>query len=217
VFISDFLFLKKQNPEMKRLYIITILMLIGVFLTFNLTGQTTVQGIVKDTISKAPLHYCNIRIAGTSRGTMTNAEGRFSLAVNLGHDSVVVSYVGYEQKVIAASLFEKTYTVFLHQKTEMLSGVQVYADSGYLYMVMDRCRKHLLRQRIDRVAKTYFGLETTISGQPAELIECYFNGYLKGLTAEDLRLKNGRIGLAVVNSRVFNSIETSEELRNRKQ
>jgi hypothetical protein len=197
---------------MKNLYVFGALMCLLVLLPGTLKGQTTVQGVIKDAESKAPLPYCNIRIAGTSRGAITNAEGRFSLTMDLVHDSVVISYVGYEQKVIAASRFEKTYTVLLNQKPEMLSGVQIYADSGYLYTVMDRCRKHLSGQRSDRVAKTYFGLETTISDQPAELIECYFNGYLRGVTPEDLRFKNGRIGLAVVGSRVFNSIETSEAI-----
>lgn len=197
---------------MKTLCFFGVLLGLMVMLPVKFIGQTTIQGIVRDASSKAPLAYCNIRISGTSRGTMTNAEGRFSLVLNSAHDSIVVSYVGYEQEMIPISLFEENFTVLLKQKSVELSCVQVYADSDYLYTVMDRCRKHLLRQRSDRVAKTYFGLETTISDQPAELIECYFNGYLKGLTAEDLRLKNGRIGLAVVNSRVFNSIETSEAI-----
>lgn len=184
-----------------------------VLLTGSLTAQTAVRGFVKDLEKRAPLPYCSIRIQGTNRGTIANSDGGFSLAADLEKDTLIFSFVGYEQLAVPVSRFQKNQVVFLKQKAEMLASVSVYADPKYLYWVIGKCRKNLENQQGNRVAKTYFGLETHIGNQPAELIECYYNAYLRGISVEELRMKNGRIGLAVVSSRLFNSWETSKAMR----
>ena len=56
----------------------------------------TVQGTVTDAQSGAPLPQANVRVADTYRGTITNTQGRYTLAIDSLPATMVVRYVGYE-------------------------------------------------------------------------------------------------------------------------
>lgn len=63
--------------------------------------QTTpVAGTVKNEAG-APLQSVSVKIAGTSRGTVTDAQGRFSLTVP-DAAQLVVSYIGYDTLLVKA-------------------------------------------------------------------------------------------------------------------
>ena len=59
-------------------------------------AQTTVRGTVTDADTGAPLPSANIQVAGTYQGTITNADGAFSLQVETLPAALVVRYIGYE-------------------------------------------------------------------------------------------------------------------------
>ncbi|GAA4831939.1 SusC/RagA family TonB-linked outer membrane protein [Algivirga pacifica] len=103
-----------------------LLSLIGAMLiTFGAWAQDrVVSGQVKE-VSGAPLPGVNIRIDGTSTGTTTDFDGKFTLKV--GDDAVLVfSYVGYvSQKVIVGN--KTTFNVALEADTEQLEEVVVTA------------------------------------------------------------------------------------------
>lgn len=185
--------------------------ILSLFLLANLCSfsQSVIRGTVKDLKTKYPLSFCNIAVKGNSRGTISNKEGLFQIPVDKGKDTIMFSYLGYEMKVIpAASLCDGT-IIFLNPKEIVLQELVVHADEDYIYNIIEKCRKNLKTDNNEAESKVYFGLETQIKNQPAELLECYYNGYLKGLTIKDLRLKNGRIGLAIIGSRIFNNWESS--------
>lgn len=56
-----------------------------------------VSGRIKDAKTDEPIVGANIVIKGTQKGTVTDADGKFSLEANAG-DILVVSYVGYVAK-----------------------------------------------------------------------------------------------------------------------
>ncbi|HRZ42096.1 MAG TPA: carboxypeptidase-like regulatory domain-containing protein [Bacteroidales bacterium] len=178
----------------------------------NLPAQITLQGVVKDAETRSPLPFSSVRVRGTTTGTVANVGGSYILRSAGIHDSIMFSYVGYQTVTVPASLLITHGTVFLVQKPEMLAGVSVYAREDYLYKMVERCGKRIRKQSGERTAKAYFGLETFIGERPAELLECYYNAVTEGVQVEALLLKNGRIGLAVVGSRLFNSIETSKAI-----
>lgn len=59
-------------------------------------AQGSISGQVRDSVTHAPLPFASVFLANTSRGTTTDAEGRFRLAdITPGHYDFGVSYVGY--------------------------------------------------------------------------------------------------------------------------
>jgi hypothetical protein len=56
----------------------------------------TIRGRVVDAEAGTPLPQANLRIADTYQGTITNADGRYTLEVDSLPATVVVRYVGYE-------------------------------------------------------------------------------------------------------------------------
>ncbi|WP_282041455.1 SusC/RagA family TonB-linked outer membrane protein [Winogradskyella flava] len=65
----------------------------------TLFAQTTVTGTVTDKADAMPLPGVNVIIKGTSRGTATDFDGKYSIEVNDG-ETIVISYLGYTTQEI---------------------------------------------------------------------------------------------------------------------
>ena len=63
-------------------------------------AQTTVTGKVTDQSSGAPLSNVNVTVKGTTRGTTTNDNGIFSLALQQGDAILVFSSTGFAETEI---------------------------------------------------------------------------------------------------------------------
>ncbi|NBC09699.1 MAG: mucoidy inhibitor MuiA family protein, partial [Bacteroidetes bacterium] len=66
---------------------------------YSAPGQRVVTGTVVDE-SGEPLIGANVLVKGTSQGTVTDLDGKFSLAVPAGSDELIFSYVGYANKEV---------------------------------------------------------------------------------------------------------------------
>lgn len=62
-------------------------------------SQTTVTGVVKDDVD-APLPGVNILVKGTTIGTMTDGDGRYSISVPDNQSVLVFSFIGYAQQEV---------------------------------------------------------------------------------------------------------------------
>ena len=69
--------------------------------TAALFGQSTVKGTITDADSKEPLVGAAIAIKGTSKGTLADFNGMYTIDVPAGATTLVVSFVGYATKEIA--------------------------------------------------------------------------------------------------------------------
>lgn len=70
--------------------------LLGLLGAHTARAQGSISGQVRDSVMHAPLPFASVFLANTSRGTTTDAEGRFRLAdITPGHYDFGVSYVGY--------------------------------------------------------------------------------------------------------------------------
>ncbi len=84
-----------------------------------------VTGVVKDTYGD-PLTGVNVVIKGTTTGTMTDLDGRFSINLPSASAVLVFSYVGFEQvemKYTGSSVFQ----IVMEENSLMLDAVQVIA------------------------------------------------------------------------------------------
>jgi iron complex outermembrane receptor protein len=73
----------------------------GLCLIYNLSvAQSTLNGRVIDSEDKSPLAGVNIILKTTQKGTTTDAEGKFSLALTEGISEIIVSYLGFKSQTI---------------------------------------------------------------------------------------------------------------------
>lgn len=78
----------------------SVLLIAGVFMGFSslLISQVLITGKVMDGETKSPLSYANVQ--SRSNFTSTDIDGRFRISIDQGNDTLVISYVGFAQKII---------------------------------------------------------------------------------------------------------------------
>lgn len=106
------------------------------FIPSSLLAQQTLKGRVLAGDTKQPIHLANVFLSNTSIGTVTNAEGYFTIEhFPPGRYDVVVSCIGYESFVttIQNNQLPKTIEVSLAPKVNILQEVIVepYEKNGW--------------------------------------------------------------------------------------
>ena len=64
--------------------------------------QQKISGVVTDATTNEPLIGVGISVQGTTQGTITDADGKYSIDVPGSASTIVVSYVGYKKQEITA-------------------------------------------------------------------------------------------------------------------
>lgn len=110
----------------KYQYIRNVLVLALTFLSFLSVAQTVVRGVVTDAKTRETLPYVSITIPGTSLGTRTDADGRYSMKISGDYSKISFTYVGYNQLVRSVVPGkEQTLNVQLQASAKMLNEVVV--------------------------------------------------------------------------------------------
>lgn len=100
---------------------ITLLLLPAV-----LFSQQSVTGRVLDAANNQPMLGATVMIEGTTTGTITDADGRFTIALEPGQSVILVSYIGYSRERI--DLSGKTdVTILIKEETRQIEEVMVTA------------------------------------------------------------------------------------------
>jgi len=91
-------------------------------------GTRIIRGKVFDANNGAPLAYVNVGIPGKNRGTVTQHDGRFMLAIDqdMYEDSIQFSMAGYQARTLKIG---QVHSVFLHEKITELKEVVVASRS----------------------------------------------------------------------------------------
>ncbi len=105
----------------KQIFITGLLCLI-----YNLSlAQSTLNGGVFDAQDKIPLIGASVTLKGNNKGTTTDAEGKFSLALPQGTTEVVVSYLGFKTKTVAINPNDSFIEISLEAESFSLSEITV--------------------------------------------------------------------------------------------
>lgn len=114
--------MRKQNLFfIMRINLISILL--GLFTTQSFAQKITITGIVKDQ-SGEPLIGVNVMEKGTTNGSITDMDGKYSVSSTSKKTILVFSYIGYiSQEIPVAN--RKTIDVTMKEDTEELEEVVV--------------------------------------------------------------------------------------------
>jgi len=103
------------------------------FSAFSLSGQL-LNGTVYDANTKEPLAYASVSIANSFSGTITNEDGYFELKVEKAQDTVIISYIGYEDQIININQKKSPISVYLSTWEVKLDEVIVRSLSPLEYL-----------------------------------------------------------------------------------
>lgn len=114
-----------QQLNLKLKWFFTPLLLLSLCLSSN-AQVTSIKGKVIDAETKQPLEAASIQVKGQNERTKTDATGSFTLNVN-NKATLVVSYIGYNQKSVDVNASNTTITIELVKLQENLTDVVVTA------------------------------------------------------------------------------------------
>lgn len=100
-------------------------------------AQVKITATVKDSQTGEALPFCNVSVRGTGKGTITNADGLFSITVDTTKNLMLeFSYLGYETKKFSVSYLQNNKNVFLNKSAYELQEIEIHAGNDYLYDIL---------------------------------------------------------------------------------
>ena len=95
-------------------------------------AQGTITGKVQDASSGESLAGAAVKVAGTTKGAVTNENGVFELKVDAGDVTLEIAYIGYETKNISTTVKDgetkKLGKIKLEANSIGLGGINIIAD-----------------------------------------------------------------------------------------
>ncbi|WP_299800392.1 TonB-dependent receptor [uncultured Maribacter sp.] len=116
---------------MKKMYFA----LAAFLMTVTAFSQGPITGTVLDGDTNTPLPGATVMVKGTTNGTSTDFDGKFTINTSAESGTLVVSYIGFNSKQIAFTSTGNIGSVVLEPNAEELEGVVV---TGILDIAKDR-------------------------------------------------------------------------------
>ncbi len=133
----------------------SLLLYVFLLVTLTVVSQTKVGGMVVDEAG-VPVAFANVLFPQTTEGTISNDDGRFYLESPDTHDTLKITFIGYDPVAIALSS-KVTYNmrIVLVETSQQLDEVVVYVgkQSKKNNPAIDILRKIWARKRINGLRK----------------------------------------------------------------
>ncbi len=177
---------------MKKVLQLLFMMIAAVLLSASVMAQTnTISGYVYALETGEPLEMANIKVQGSTTGSMSDANGYFNFEVSGKSEmSIEVSFIGYKSLVTAAV---PGTAVQIKLEPDVIMGAEVVISAS-------------------RVDEKIMETPLTIQKMSVKQIQSSASGdYFSGLTyMRDVEIISNSVGFSVFNTRGFN---TTSQLR----
>ncbi|HLG39341.1 MAG TPA: carboxypeptidase-like regulatory domain-containing protein, partial [Chitinophagaceae bacterium] len=175
----------KNNCAMPKTTVKRLLPLMIAFLFISLIshGQKTVSGLVKD--KDGPIIGATVQIKGTNVATVSNIEGRFSIAAPNARSILVISYVNYQTQEIRLTENQASVDITLVVSTNTLDEVLVTGYTAQRKKEITGAVTVIKPTELTKVAAPSFlgqiegraaGVQTTSSGSPGSGVSLRIRG-----------------------------------------
>jgi len=183
-------------------------MFLGLLSTASSQDSFDINGNIRFGDSGQPVEFANIYNYTRGTGTISNSEGYFLLKDVSPGDSIIVTYIGYDDFIIEVLSGKIEYNIELKASTESLETVVIQPeDDSYLFDIILSCRKKKYEEKV--YAKAYYNLESYMDSCQIEMVEGYYNIGAEAYDLDWMDLKAGRLALDTCRDRLFTSLESS--------
>jgi len=157
----------------------------------SIEAQTEIKGFVKDAATSESLIYAHVTNVTTGNSTITNEQGAFKLQFSPS-DTLLVSYLGYQDYKIIAKAFPKSKVLEVKKDENLISEITIVAVDEYLYGLVGACKKKLSKDKTSFRSKGYMNVVTKCNDKPIEFVESYYSSRIKQGSIDRIRFKNGQ-------------------------
>lgn len=163
---------------MKTLFLLLVALFVAPQASFSQTF--TLSGTVRDSSNGEPLIAANIRIDGSSKGTITNALGVYKLSLEKGPHVILYSFIGYRTDTLRINV-EKALeiNVRLQPSAIQLSEIVVTGEDPAIAIMRKvienkkRWSESLKTYQLEAFTRVVIRRDTAI----ASIVESYSTGY----------------------------------------
>ena len=177
-----------MNRRLNIIWLATCLLFWLTTLTFAQT-TTTLTGSVADAATGKAMPFVNVYLNGSTRGTITNEQGHYSLTgVPLGTVEVVASFIGYQpqRRTLRINSTQDNRTNFrLKPSDQTLLTVTVHGN-------LKKWERHLKQFKQQLFGQPFGGQCQKLN--PGVLSFSEEKGHLKATTTEPLAVENQALG-----------------------
>ena len=145
-----------------------------------LSQLLTLSGVVRDAVTNTPLPAANIRVVGTTKGTVANSMGVYRLALEKDRFTVVYSFIGYRSDTLHVSLEQSAeYSPRLQPSAIQMSEVLVTNEDPAIAIMREVIERkkvwiaNLQSYEFDAFTRLVMRRDTAI----AAITESYSTGY----------------------------------------
>ena len=130
-------------------------------------NEIVINGIVRDRINKNKLENVTVSVAGSSIGTVTNAEGVFSLKLSqqISNSKLELSHIGYQNTQFAMTVPDNSSqlsaTIWMTPVTQQLDEVVVYGGDA----------RRIVKEALKKIPVNYPAHESMLSTFYRETIQ----------------------------------------------
>ena len=181
-----------MRTQMKKRNSLLLVVMAMFFCSNKISAQKIGSGYVIDKTSKEAIPYAHVIKSNKQTGTLTNDDGYFELLCS-EKDTLVISYLGYKDYIIAAEELKKDKLIELSIDEDTGIGeITITANNDFLYTFIKKAKNKLKKESQTSRSKAYFFTKTTTEKEPIELSEYFYNASINKGSVESLQYKNGQ-------------------------
>jgi hypothetical protein len=119
----------------------------------NAQSSYVIKGRITDATTGDPIPFANIAVKASLSGATSNFDGFFQIAFTPPADSLIVTYVGYENrsKVIAPNKAEQVIDIQLSPASLQLREVKIFAGENPAYGIMRKVVSNRKQNNADQL------------------------------------------------------------------
>ena len=176
----------RNTFNLRSCFLITFLLFLSIGYALPPEGSITIKGRVMDEMQKEPIPGVNVKVKGSTLGTITDFNGNFKLVVPSKNSVLVVSFIGYvTQEIVVGN--QRTININLKENAQKLDEVVVIAygsqDKGLVTSAISSIdNKELIKSPVASITNILAGILPGVSsvqttGQPGnDAADIYVRG-----------------------------------------
>lgn len=184
---------------MKRLFTLLFLLPLATMLMAQETSDSLlirISGVVRDQFTNNKMEDATISVPGTNIGTITNADGYFTLKVKQKPEYIEVSSIGYKTSKFHLNKGVKNLKIDLTPSSMVLKELVIYSGQAF-NLVHEALNKRRENNVQDPELHTSFYRETIQKGNrfidiSEAILHTYKAGYEMGITYDKAKILQGR-------------------------